>query len=589
MTLLTRAACPTTAQTTVSPSDPNIQYTGRIDDSDPNAPLLGWSGTSIIANFQGTSIAARFDDNGDNHLYYRLNGGDPQSLDLGPSAATYTLAEGLSDGVHRLEIGKKTEGTHGEVRFLGLAIDEGRSLSPPPERPGLKLIFFGDSNQAGYSAECICDGGSPAHEDSYYTYPAITSRMLNAEYHNISASGISVSSSPRDWKITDIWNRTYYGSGSGPVWDPSGDSPDAVVINLGANDVYAGQSKLQIKDGWKSFITNQVRSAYPDAHVVLANSYGWAFDEPADYVGEAVEELQDAGDPNVSFVRFPWLWSQAHAVTFEQAGFANILAEHLADVLELEQPAPNELSSFAPPGQLPNGGFERSNLEGVPDGWRYFGRNATYVEAASDARSGTDYVQVSGSRSGFWHATDATPGHRYELSGWLRGGGSSENGVLRIEFKNQAQEVIATIQESFGIGNNWESVSLEATAPTGSWQIAVSTLAAAGSTVAFDDLLMRDLDGPEIVPTDFDEDGDVDGVDLGIWRDATGKDSRADADNDADSDLSDLLSFQRAASASGVQAVASVPEPAIEGAMTTTIAWWLRSFREHWAKQRRRE
>lgn len=54
------------AATVITPDNPNIQYTGRIDFSDPMTPILGWPGGHITVNFQGTSVKATVNnlDNG---------------------------------------------------------------------------------------------------------------------------------------------------------------------------------------------------------------------------------------------------------------------------------------------------------------------------------------------------------------------------------------------------------------------------------------------------------------------------------------------------------------------------------------------
>ena len=545
------------AATEVSPSDQNILYLGRFDHANPQRPQFGWSGTSIVANFYGTSLAARFDDQGDNYLYYRIDNGDPIALDLEPNPTDYQLASGLADGLHRIEIGKRTEGTQGEVQFHRLSLDDGKTLAPPPQRPPLKLVFFGDSNQAGYSAHCICDSGDAKYQGSYWSYPGITARMLGAEYHNISGSGITVSDSSRNWEIQDIWNRTYYGGGNGPLWDFNNDAPQAVVINLGANDLYAGQTKAQIKGAWKEFISHRLRPVYPDAHIVIANSYGWDPNEPANYIGEAVDELRDAGDENVSAVRFPWLWSQAHAVTFEHAGFANILATHLAERLGLPQPAPNPLSSFAPAGQLPNGSFEQSHLPDTPDGWRWFGDGASYVENANDAHEGSDFLRVSGGNSGYWHATDAVAGHSYQVTAWLRDPTASAGGKLRIEFKDQGQKTIAVFDRIEQAAEAWAPISMNATAPAGAWQIAVSLRAGgADATVEFDSISLSDLDAR---PADFNDDGRVDRDDLSLWNAAVGNGALADANGDGLTGGADFIIWQRFASQTA--GVAQAPEP----------------------------
>ena len=46
----------------INPDNSNIQYSGRINFSDVKAPVLYWPGTSITANFHGTSIKILLED-----------------------------------------------------------------------------------------------------------------------------------------------------------------------------------------------------------------------------------------------------------------------------------------------------------------------------------------------------------------------------------------------------------------------------------------------------------------------------------------------------------------------------------------------
>jgi hypothetical protein len=61
-----------------------------------------------------------------------------------------------------------------------------------------------------------------------------------------------------------------------------------------------------------------------------------------------------------------------------------------------------------------------------------------------------------------------------------------------------------------------------------------------------------------------DADGNVDGLDLGIWETAYGVNAHADADGDGDSDGSDFLRWQQQSTDSlgSLSASAAVPEPA---------------------------
>lgn len=69
----------------------------------------------------------------------------------------------------------------------------------------------------------------------------------------------------------------------------------------------------------------------------------------------------------------------------------------------------------------------------------------------------------------------------------------------------------------------------------------------------------------EVVPGDFDFDGDVDGSDLAIWQAAYGVDAQGDADDDGDSDGADFLLWQRYfGSGTHLSVVAAaVPEPSV--------------------------
>ncbi|RIK75976.1 MAG: hypothetical protein DCC67_14555 [Planctomycetota bacterium] len=66
--------------------------------------------------------------------------------------------------------------------------------------------------------------------------------------------------------------------------------------------------------------------------------------------------------------------------------------------------------------------------------------------------------------------------------------------------------------------------------------------------------------GPTGSPSDFDDNGFVDGGDLEMWKTAFGVDATADADGDLDSDGADLLQWQRDF-APAAPAVGAVPEP----------------------------
>ena len=50
-------------------SNSNIEYSGRIDSSSSNGVDMFWSGTSVKINFEGKSVKALFENEGDRNYY----------------------------------------------------------------------------------------------------------------------------------------------------------------------------------------------------------------------------------------------------------------------------------------------------------------------------------------------------------------------------------------------------------------------------------------------------------------------------------------------------------------------------------------
>ncbi len=72
---------------------------------------------------------------------------------------------------------------------------------------------------------------------------------------------------------------------------------------------------------------------------------------------------------------------------------------------------------------------------------------------------------------------------------------------------------------------------------------------------------LNDDTGGGFDAADFNEDGSVDGTDLGLWQTAYGSTNGGDANNDSDSDGADFLAWQQGYTGS-LPILAAVPEPA---------------------------
>ncbi|MBN2105206.1 electron transporter RnfD [bacterium] len=261
----------------ISPDNSSIQYTGRIDFSDPEAPLLFWPGTYIKADFQGTSLQIILDDSLGRNFYNIIldnNMEDYLILCCRKGTHTYPAAVGLKDTIHSMMIFRRTEGFSGPTRFRGLILDKNRTLADPPERPPHKIEFYGNSITCGMGNEVPDqdEDENNARRNNFMAYGAITARNLNADYTCIAKSGIGIMISwfdiimPEYYDRLDPWNPD-------SRWDFSRWTPDVVVINLFQNDSWL-INKLdpvpdenQIIQAYSQFV-KMLRNQYPEAYIL---------------------------------------------------------------------------------------------------------------------------------------------------------------------------------------------------------------------------------------------------------------------------------------------------------------------------------
>jgi hypothetical protein len=333
------------ALVTIDADDPNIQYTGRINHADPKAPVMWLPGSYIIANFEGASINVSFNDfNGNgvttqdgyaynNYFYVIIDDGAPSLISLTAGSATYAVASGLSDTVHKIQLFKRTEGNTGEVAFEGFELENGKSLVAPPVRPSRRIEYFGDSITAGHSVQFlpgdVGNSGKAPFQDNYYTYAAVTARNLDAEYHCIAISGIGLYVDTW-WSGGNMFN--YYDRElNTTTWDFNRWTPQIVVINLGQNDYWGSYTQAGAEQAYVDF-AQILRGHYPDAHIILALGSMTAT-EPVSpwptYLQNAVDELNTTyGDAKVYSLIFPYS-GNAHPDIARHAVMATQLTEFI--------------------------------------------------------------------------------------------------------------------------------------------------------------------------------------------------------------------------------------------------------------------
>jgi hypothetical protein len=472
------------AAQTIAPDNPNILYTGRWDQTTNTQPWAYAKGTSIIAKFKGTGVSATFSASNTDFLRVIVDDEaiDSEKIQISSGNVTHVLATGLDDAVHKVEIVKETDS--GRWTFHGLTLEgTGSQIEPPPTVSSRKLVFYGDSNLAGYSLEHEQNQSGQNLRGSYFGYAGIVSRMFDARYSNISRSGATIRSLHASYDRID-WFST------GLLWDFSIDPPDAVIINIGANDV--GRPKRKIMKDYKSFL-NDMRSSYPDAHIMLYNAWGWDYDEPANYIDEVIA---DRGDDNMSYAIFPWLFEQWHGTEYDHSGMANRLAEHLSGVLDGWVPVESDvMNGYGADGDVANGSFEEIAPFGGY-GWRYSTDSGVSREHdPSGAQDGDYYLRLANGAASH-QPNPALEGETFTVVVWMRGATNSDEVHVSVDFRDQNMwtDPLDSSTETISLTTGWSEYEVSATAPSGTsnpvYHTRLTFQANSGSTVDIDNVSM---------------------------------------------------------------------------------------------------
>jgi hypothetical protein len=306
----------------IAPDDKHLQYTGRVDFTHPEAPVISWPETAIAGNFTGTSLAVTLDDEkGKNYFNVFLDGekSAPLILQADQGSKTYVLATGLAPGKHSFLITKRTEGEEGATVVKGFELADGGQMLAPPARPKRRIEFFGDSVTSGMGDEAPMNGPDDVKRDknSHLSYAAVTARRLNAELHMTSQSGIGIMISWFPFTMPDFYDQLSAVGNNDTHWDFASWTPDVVVINLLQNDSWlvGRDHKLQPEPNeqqrvaaYQAFVA-RVRELYPKAYIVCALGSMDATRPGSPwpgYIRAAVEHLHAAGDKRIDTIFFDY-------------------------------------------------------------------------------------------------------------------------------------------------------------------------------------------------------------------------------------------------------------------------------------------
>ena len=139
--------------TIISPSDPLIQYAGRISFANPERPAWTFPGIQIMATFEGTSLRMLAKPQS-GYFMAQIDQAEPFKVAFrGERDSLVTLATALPEGRHLVRLMYIIEGYEFFPEFWGFVLDKGRRLVPGPAFPSRKIEFIGNSITCGYGNE----------------------------------------------------------------------------------------------------------------------------------------------------------------------------------------------------------------------------------------------------------------------------------------------------------------------------------------------------------------------------------------------------------------------------------------------------
>jgi hypothetical protein len=331
-------------QTLVPFNQKNISYMGRIETVDNQCVKVFWPGTSATLNFEGTEAKAILKNGDGTTWFYAIVDGDSEhAKKIKPDTikTSYTLASGLKKGKHSVQLYKLTDNKT-VTSFYGFELNDGARVLNPGLPGKKKIEFYGNSITAGHGVD-VPDGqndsGAPEFFNNYLTYAGITARHYNAQYSNISRSGIGVMLSWFPIIMPEMYDRLNPGDPNSK-WDFSKYTPDVVVINLFQNDSWLinnpaheqfkarfGTTRPDEQTIIKAYrdLVLKIRGKYPKASIICALGSMDATQKGSVWPGYIETAVKSLGDSKIYTHFFPYKNTGGHPKVAEQKAMADDL------------------------------------------------------------------------------------------------------------------------------------------------------------------------------------------------------------------------------------------------------------------------
>ena len=328
----------------IRPTDPFIQYTGRISFANPERPAWNFPGIQIVASFEGTSLRMIAKPRS-GYFMAQIDQAEPFKVAFrGERDSVVTLATALPNGVHTVRLMYAIEGYEFFPEFWGFVLDKGKKLVETPALPSRKIEFIGNSITCGYGNEGLKkeEGFDYATENHYYSYASITSAYRN---YGEAKTGSPGSCMPMQYEYTGYaWKPELRQEATilSEKWDFSRYQPDVICINLGTNDTSTNNYDLDLlKQGYQKLL-KQVRDHNPEAKIVFLTGsmlYNKELKEVKRLLDEVTSEAQKAGDKEVyRFDMTPisgneWYGNDYHPNIYQDEKMAGELTAYLRGLM----------------------------------------------------------------------------------------------------------------------------------------------------------------------------------------------------------------------------------------------------------------
>lgn len=313
-----------------------VHFVGRFDRDPPGPGATStWSGTAFHARVRGTGASLRL--SGASGVFYevRVDGERARVFSTQKGERSYPLFNGRPLATYDVEVYRRNEASAGKSTYRGFEVTGGELVpSPPPYAHRIEVL--GDSITCGYGTEgprgCHF---SHATESAYVSYAAVAARELNASAHLVCFSGKGLIQNYGGGKhepMPQLYGRTLLHD-KRDTWDFGRYRADAVVINLGTNDISAELEHDDFIDAYVALL-ERARKLHPKAWLVAIRWEHWGTSKQH-LVSDAVKRFADPRLLEIQFniKRDEGMGCDAHPSAETHARLGKRLADLLRDRL----------------------------------------------------------------------------------------------------------------------------------------------------------------------------------------------------------------------------------------------------------------